>query len=399
DIGLFDISSDEPSVKLTFQSGINIDKFRFVPVNDDNLLVNGDFEAWGDDSSSVYQNFNSQDVDGWVETSGDQIQLFQGSYIDLGPTNPQTNTALDLASDRANTVAQNIDVGDVVAQGDRELHFSFDHVKRQGFNSDFDAVITDQDGNDLSRKSFSNTDDSNWTTYSTKISLDANTTSVRVLFDDTSADNAGGAVLDNIKLSRLSTDSETYQAAHGASLNDVVEGMNNQLISDYDSPNVSGVQLSVTDDYRLQAFMAYDKTTKGGVDSYSDLRVAGNLATLMGDYDQQGLVMTAEETTVQDIDISSRTGAQNAIAAIDSAFKQLDEQRADIAAMESRIGHSLNSLEMNKLNIAGANSKILDTKIGKETVSMTKMAMLQNATMSMLGQAKNIPWNSLQLLK
>ncbi|WP_129123489.1 flagellin [Veronia nyctiphanis] len=361
--------------------------------------MNGDFEAWGDDSSDVHAYVNSQDVDGWAETSGDQIQLFQGALSNFGPANPQTNTAVELATFKANTIAQNIDVSDLMAQGDRELHFSFDHVMRQGYDSDFDAIITDQDGNDLFRQSFPNTDSSNWTTYSTKISLNANTTSVRVLFDDTSADNEGGAVLDNIKLSRLNTDSETYQASHGASLNDVVEGMNNQLISDYDSPNVSGVQLSVTDDYRLQAFMAYDKTTKGGEDSYSDLRVAGNLATLMGDYDQQGLVMTAEETTVQDIDISTRTGAQNAIAAIDSAFKQLDEQRADIAAMENRIGHSLNSLEMNKLNIAGANSKILDTQIGKETVSMTKMAMLQNATMSMLGQAKNIPWNSLQLLK
>lgn len=200
--------------------------------------------------------------------------------------------------------------------------------------------------------------------------------------------------LDETTQDTLELDSVTYQASQGATLGEVVDGLNAMQNSSFSSPNVTDVTFSVTNDYRLKAEMNSEAGT------HSELRIAGNLATLMGDYDEHGLVMTARtDGSYQDIDISTLAGAQDAIAAIDSTLERLDAQRADIAAMENRIGHTLNSLETNKINITGANGKILDTQIGKETVSMSKMAMLQNATMTMLGQANNLPLNALQLLR
>ncbi|MFD2176215.1 flagellin [Veronia pacifica] len=106
-----------------------------------------------------------------------------------------------------------------------------------------------------------------------------------------------------------------------------------------------------------------------------------------------------KSVTVDDIEISTISGAQAAVSVIDVTAKRLNEQRSEISAMHSKLEHSLNNLGKSNESIAAATSRIQDTDFGKETVRFTKSSMLQSAGMSMLSQAKSISQSYLQLLR
>lgn len=105
-----------------------------------------------------------------------------------------------------------------------------------------------------------------------------------------------------------------------------------------------------------------------------------------------------ENNSVQGIDISTSSGATNAIDVIDAALAQVDDQRADLGAFQNRLDHTLNNLSNVSENLTASNSRIKDVDFAKETTEMTKNQILQQASTSILAQAKMNPQAALSLL-
>ncbi|WP_165742721.1 flagellin [Pseudoalteromonas sp. Z9A6] len=99
-----------------------------------------------------------------------------------------------------------------------------------------------------------------------------------------------------------------------------------------------------------------------------------------------------------DISGSDGTGAQNALASIDEALKQVDEQRADLGALQNRFGHTISNLSNIQENVSASRSRIQDTDFATETAQMTKNQILQQAGTSILSQANQLPQAALSLL-
>lgn len=99
-----------------------------------------------------------------------------------------------------------------------------------------------------------------------------------------------------------------------------------------------------------------------------------------------------------DISGSDGTGAQNALASIDQALKQVDEQRADLGALQNRFGHTISNLSNIQENVSASRSRIQDTDFATETAQMTKNQILQQAGTSILSQANQLPQAALSLL-
>jgi flagellin len=99
-----------------------------------------------------------------------------------------------------------------------------------------------------------------------------------------------------------------------------------------------------------------------------------------------------------DISGSDGTGAQNALASIDEALKQVDEQRADLGALQNRFGHTISNLSNIQENVSASRSRIQDTDFATETAQMTKNQILQQAGTSILSQVKHKPQAALSLL-
>lgn len=103
--------------------------------------------------------------------------------------------------------------------------------------------------------------------------------------------------------------------------------------------------------------------------------------------------------TIANVDISTYAGAQNAITAVDGALAQIDDQRAELGAIQNRFDSTIANLSTTSENLAAAKARIMDADFAMETANMTKAQILQQAGTAMLAQANNLPQNVLSLLQ
>ncbi|KEY90992.1 flagellin A [Candidatus Photodesmus blepharus] len=147
------------------------------------------------------------------------------------------------------------------------------------------------------------------------------------------------------------------------------------------------LQSSVDEEGRLQIF-ASESNLRG------ELSISGNLADELG---LEGGLGTL--STVQDIDISSVGGSQNAVSIIDAALKYVDKQRADLGVKQNQLNYSINNLASIQENIESSNSRIRDTDFAKETTQLTRSQILQQVGTAILAQAKQLPNAAMILLQ
>ena len=93
---------------------------------------------------------------------------------------------------------------------------------------------------------------------------------------------------------------------------------------------------------------------------------------------------------------------ENASAAIDTikeAINTVSSTRAGLGALQNRLEHTINNLDVAVENLSAANSRIRDTDMAKEMMNYTKMNVLVQSAQAMLAQANQQPQSVLQLLQ
>lgn len=108
--------------------------------------------------------------------------------------------------------------------------------------------------------------------------------------------------------------------------------------------------------------------------------------------------MGASAIGVADVNVSERDDANEGINKIDDAIKAVSTQRAKLGAIQNRLEHTVNSLNVANENLSAAESQIRDTDMASEMIKYTKSNILQQASQSMLAQANQQPQGILQLL-
>jgi flagellin len=103
--------------------------------------------------------------------------------------------------------------------------------------------------------------------------------------------------------------------------------------------------------------------------------------------------------TVASIDISTQAGANVALGIIDGALTQVNTVRAGLGAVQNRFTTTISNLDVSVENLSAARSRVLDADFAVETANLTKNQILQQAGISILSQANQIPQNALALLK
>ncbi|EQB8916950.1 flagellin [Vibrio fluvialis] len=167
----------------------------------------------------------------------------------------------------------------------------------------------------------------------------------------------------------------TITAKKGDDLEEVATYINGQS---------DDVKASVGEDGKLQLFASSQKVT-------GDVTIGGDLGSEIG-------FGAAQEVTVKDIDVTSVAGSQEAVAVLDGALKSVDSQRASLGAFQNRFGHAISNLDNINENVNASRSRIKDTDYARETTAMTKSQILQQASTSVLAQAKQSPSAALSLL-
>jgi flagellin len=84
---------------------------------------------------------------------------------------------------------------------------------------------------------------------------------------------------------------------------------------------------------------------------------------------------------------------------IDSAINKINTQRATLGSQMNRLSYTNTNLLAQSTNMQNSRSAVIDTDFAKETASLTKGQIMQQAATAMLAQANQMPNVILSLLK
>ncbi|HCE2456710.1 TPA: flagellin [Vibrio parahaemolyticus] len=183
----------------------------------------------------------------------------------------------------------------------------------------------------------------------------------------------------DLTLSFTNRSGETEKIQINAKAGDDIEEL-----ATYINGQTDKVTASVNEKGQLQIFMA-------GEDTAGTISFSGDLASELG-------MSLKGYDAVNNLNITTVGGAQQAVAVLDTAMKFVDSQRAELGAYQNRFNHAINNLDNIHENLAASNSRIQDTDYAKETTQMVKQQILQQVSTTILAQAKQAPNLALTLL-
>jgi flagellin len=102
---------------------------------------------------------------------------------------------------------------------------------------------------------------------------------------------------------------------------------------------------------------------------------------------------------VASIDISTQSGAQVALTALDAALKSVSLNQAKLGAFQNRLDAVISNLTEVNQNMSASRSRIQDTDYASETTNLAKSQIIQQAATAMLAQANQSSQSVLSLLK
>lgn len=94
-----------------------------------------------------------------------------------------------------------------------------------------------------------------------------------------------------------------------------------------------------------------------------------------------------ESLGIDSLEVGSKEGAQNSLAAVDAAIEKVSGQRATLGALQNRLVSTSNNLGVYTENLSAANSRIRDVDYAEETAKSARNSIISSAGSSVLAQA------------
>lgn len=163
-----------------------------------------------------------------------------------------------------------------------------------------------------------------------------------------------------------------------------------------------GNRVTITDrDGFSMSFLAKEGKTGKTVLDVTDI---GNMTLHIGANEHQNMDVRIQEIScetlyIDDLDVTSVTGADRAISALDDAIAMVSDARSKIGAYENRLEYATSSLDTFEENMTDAMSRLTDVDMAEEMTNYTQYNVLQQAGVSVLSQANDLPQNVLSLLQ
>lgn len=107
---------------------------------------------------------------------------------------------------------------------------------------------------------------------------------------------------------------------------------------------------------------------------------------------------TAENLTISGISVATQEDAQSALENLDVAIERVAEQRANLGALQNRLGSTSRNLEISNENLSAANSRIRDVDYAQATADNARNNILASAGTQVLAQANSQGSNVLRLI-
>jgi flagellin len=113
----------------------------------------------------------------------------------------------------------------------------------------------------------------------------------------------------------------------------------------------------------------------------------------------EGVGLFAETPlSVDTIDVTYEGGSDDALYVLDFAIKEISTSRATLGAIQNRLEATIRNLNQGVESLSIAQSRIQDADFAHETAQLTQTQIIQQASVSLLAQANQMPSIALQLL-
>ena len=166
--------------------------------------------------------------------------------------------------------------------------------------------------------------------------------------------------------------------------------------------NADGARIKITD---IGGF-SMDFMLKDNVAQNVDIEVTdiGAMSIQIGANQYQDMDVRIPEISstslyLDKVDVTVANGPENAMNTLDDAIAKLSDVRARIGAFTNRLEYATNSLSETQEDMTNAYSGILDTDMAEEMTEYTQQNVLEQATVSVLAQANDLPEKVLSLLQ
>ncbi len=116
-------------------------------------------------------------------------------------------------------------------------------------------------------------------------------------------------------------------------------------------------------------------------------------------YSGTGINAQLVSTTAYALSVMNTSSAEQAITTYNQAIDSVSFERAKIGALQNRLEHTINNLNVASENLTAAESRIRDADMAKEMMAFVRQQILQQSGTAMLAQANAVPQSVLQLLR
>ncbi|HZZ01842.1 flagellin [Paraburkholderia sp.] len=206
-----------------------------------------------------------------------------------------------------------------------------------------------------------------------------------------------GQTVGTVAISTDSTGTYTSTGATITSVNVLSDGKGGYTFTDQNNQGISGAAVA----------KIFSSGTGAGVGTaITNLTLNATLATSMG-ATAAGVATAAvaqinainNPPTVSNLDISTVTGANEAMVSIDNALQTVNTLQASLGAAQNRFTSISTSQQAESTDLSSAQSQITDANFAQETANLSKAQVLQQAGISVLAQANSLPQQVLKLLQ
>ena len=143
--------------------------------------------------------------------------------------------------------------------------------------------------------------------------------------------------------------------------------------------------------------------TAGSKNLQIDISDIGNMAIQIGANEGQEMKIKIPEVSTESlyldtVDVTVKGGADKALSTLDDAIEFVTGVRSRIGAFQNRLEYAENSLAETSEDMTGAYSNIMDTDMATEMTEYASKNILDQAGISVLAQANDLPQQVLSLL-
>ena len=232
-------------------------------------------------------------------------------------------------------------------------------------------------------------------------------------------DAAGLQISDRLTTQVLGLNMAVRNANDGISLSQTAEGAMGEITTALQRIRVLAVQSQngINGSSDRLALQKEVSALKQEMTRIAETTQFGGVNILAGDYSSAFLVGSNAGQTISvnisriggygtsglfggaGLSVASIPEASRALTQVSEAISIIDAKRADLGAIQNRFQSTIRNLSNIAENVSAARSRIRDTDFAVETAELTRWQIIQQASITVLGQANQRPQAALSLLQ